>query len=110
MRPLHAIFVIMTVLILVATFVPATTAAPPPKDVYGICESEFERAAEKRCNVTVGESSLFVHVTDDRDSHWTATATLNRGAANQFAENRTLPHHTINQTDTSYRTILSPSR
>lgn len=107
MRPPHAALAITFVVLIVVTLVPVGSAAPPPEGVCGVCGSEFERTAEGNgVNATVSESNLTVEVTVDGDSHWTATATLNRGAANQFAENRTLLHRTVNQTYASYRTVV----
>lgn len=107
MRALYAVLAITAALLVVATLVPAGSTAPPPEGVCGICGPEFERAAaDNGVNATVTESSLTVEITADGDSHWTATATLNRGATDQFAENRTLLYRTVNQSYGSYRTVV----
>src|SRR6056297_2879534 len=107
MDPLRAVLVVTAFLLVVATLVPASAAAPPPEGVCGICGSQFEWAAQENgVNATVGESSLAVRVTTNGTSHWTASVTLNRAAADRFAENRTLLEHTVSQTYTSSRTVV----
>jgi hypothetical protein len=107
MRPPHAALVVSSVLLLVLTSVPAGSAAPPPEGVCGVCGSEFERTAEENgIDATVRASNLTVQVTPAGDSHWTAIATLNRAAADQFARNRTLLDRTVRRTYASYRTVV----
>lgn len=107
MRTRHVILAIAAALLVVATLAPAGSAAPPLEGVCAICGPEFERTAEDNdVNATVSESSLTVEITADGDSHWTATATLNRGAAERFAENGTLLYRTVNQSYNSYRTVV----
>jgi len=107
MRALSVALAIAAALLVVAILAPAGSTAPPPEGVCGICGPEFERAAEDNgVNATVTESRLTVEITADGDSHWTATATLNRGAAERFDENRTLLYRTVNQSYSSYRTIV----
>jgi len=107
MRTRHVILAIAAALLVVAILAPAGSTAPPPEGVCGICGPEFKRAAEDNgVNATVTESSLTVEITADGESHWTATATLNRDAAERFAENRTLLYRTVNQSHNSYRTVV----
>lgn len=107
MRPPHVVLAIFSVLLLLGTVVPAGSAAPPPEGVCGICGSEFERTAQKNgIDATVSESSLTVNVAADGMSYWEATATLNRDATKQLSENRTLLTRTVNQSYSSYRTVV----
>ncbi|QHS15887.1 hypothetical protein [Halopenitus persicus] len=107
MRPPHAVLVGSAVLLLLVGLVPAGSAAPPPEGVCGICGAEFERAAAADgVNATVGGSSLTVRVAADGTSRWRATATLNRAAANRFAENRTLLRRVVDRSYASSRTVV----
>ncbi|WP_229110860.1 hypothetical protein [Halapricum desulfuricans] len=107
MRTRHVILAIVAALLVVAILAPGGSTTPPPEGVCGICGPEFERAAEDNgVNATVTESSLTVEITADGDSHWTATATLNRDAAERFAGNRTLLYRTVGQSYSSYRTVV----
>ena len=107
MRFPHLVLVICSVLLVLGTIAPAGSAAPPPEGVCGICGSEFESAAQENgIDATVDESSLSVNVTADGVSHWTATATLDRNATKEFGEKRTLLFRTVNQSYSSYRTVV----
>lgn len=107
MRPPRTALAVLSVLLVTAMFLPAGAAAPPPEGVCGICGSGFERAADENgIDATVGESTLTVRATAEGESHWTATATLNRAAADQFAENHTLLERTVHRTYTTGRTVV----
>ncbi|SFR93602.1 hypothetical protein SAMN05216559_1331 [Halomicrobium zhouii] len=90
---------------------PATSAAPPPEDVCGVCGHEFEQtAADLGANVTVVESELDVRVAEAGSSRWTARVWVDERGAEHFAANRTLLEQTVERTYESGYTVVDNPR
>ncbi|WP_439025901.1 hypothetical protein [Haloarchaeobius sp. DT45] len=111
MRPSHAVIALLVVVLFVPAFAPAPAAAPPPEAVCGLCGSAFEDAADEAgVETEIRESKLVVRLDEDGHSHWTAFVSVNPGAADQFAANRSLLDRAVRQTLDSHRTVVDDPR
>ncbi|WP_435360675.1 hypothetical protein [Haloarchaeobius sp. DFWS5] len=86
MRPPHIALVFVALLLLTPATLPATTAAPPPEAICGVCGESLEDAAsDAGVTATVETSELAGQVDENGTATWTARVELNDDAADRFA-------------------------
>lgn len=108
----HQRSVLVVVTLLVAgALVTTVGGAPPPQGICGVCGAEFERTAEESgVDATVVESQARVAVAANGTAVWTATVTVDRESAREFAANATLRRSVVERTYDSGRTVVDRPR